>query len=249
VGSERASSAPGQRALRLVGLGVLVVVALYVVTLIADDDPRQAPATPDGPAAVLGSGGPAAPPVAPGAPPELDPAAVAALPLPDSLRGDAEAAATLVTGAQQANTAAAWDDAGRLYLSLARRSGPDARPTFARQAIAAFQRSLAVEDSPDVRTRMVSAYRYDPATTMQPVTELQRVLTQAPDHPEANFQMGELRMQIGRFAQAAEAFERAAAGAPAGSSLQRDAQMMREEALRQAATAPPPAPAQPPAGG
>ncbi len=236
---DRPSSDAGKRALWLVAAGVLVVVGLYAMTNLGR---RNAP--PARPSA----GGPAVPAPAVTGPatalaptadePEVDPESVADLPLPDSLRADAAAAATLVAGAERANTAAAWDDAGRLYLDLTRRAAPELRPALARQAIATFRRSLAVADDPDVRTRMVSAYRFDPATTMQPVMELQRVLTDRPNHPEANFQMGELRLQIGRADSAVASFARAAGSAPAGSILQRDAAMMMERA-RQAASTPP----------
>jgi hypothetical protein len=234
--SERPSSEPGRRALWLVGFGLLAVLVIYVATTLGRRDGQ--------PASTAGAESPAGPAQV-GPAPELDPGAVAELPLPDSLQRDAEAAARLVEGARTANTAAAWDDAGRIYLDLARRSSVDLRPTLAQQAVAAFTRSLEIEDNPDVRTRMVSAYRYDPSATMQPVLELQRVLTSAPNHPEANFQMGELRLQINRLDSAVASFERAAANAPQGSILQRDAEMMAERA-RQAAAAAPPAP---PAGG
>jgi hypothetical protein len=204
---DRPSSEPGKRALWLVGSGVLVVVALYAMTNLGRRD--AAPATPAAADPASAAPNQAAMPEADE--PEIDPESVAALPLPDSLQGDATAAAALVAGAETANTAAAWDDAGRLYLDLTRRATPDMRPALARQAIASFRRSLAVADNPDVRTRMVSAYRYDPATTMQPVLELQRVLADQPNHAEANFQMGELRLQIGRADSAAASFARAAA--------------------------------------
>jgi hypothetical protein len=236
--SDRPSSAAGARALWLVGLGLLVVVALYfLATRGGTDAPAPAPA----PAA----GAPPAPGLPPAAGPEpvVDPESVADLALPPDLQRDAEAAAALVAGAERANTAAAWDDAGRLYLDLTRRAAPEFRPALARQAIATFTRSLQVADDPDVRVRRVSAYRYDPATTMQPVTELQAVLAQDPNHAEANFQMGELRLQIGRADSAAASFDRAAAAAPAGGVLQRDALMMAERARQEAAAPTTPGPA------
>jgi len=227
---DRPSSAPGRRALWMVGIGLLAVLALYLLLTGGRDDPPPPSPAPSAAAPAPGAAGAVGEPV-------VDPESVADLALSPELQRDAEAAAALVAGAEQANTAAAWDDAGRLYLDLTRRADPALRPTLARQAIAAFTRSLAVEDSPDVRTRRVSAYRYDPSTTMQPVTELQQVLTANPRHPEANFQMGELRLQIGRADSAVASFARAAAAAPAGGPLQRDAQMMMEQA-RQAAAAP-----------
>jgi hypothetical protein len=224
----RPSSAPGRRALWLVGFGLLAVLVIYVATTKRGDSVTT-PASADLPD---DDGAPAS------ETPTLDPGLVAELPLPDSLRADALAVANLVEGARTANTAAAWDDAGRIYLSLARRASPDLRPTLAQQAVAAFSRSLEIEENPDVRTRMVSAYRYDPGATMQPVLQLQRVLTDSPNHPEANFQMGELRLQINRLDSAVASFERAAANAPEGSVLQRDAQMMAERARQAAGAAP-----------
>jgi hypothetical protein len=216
--SERPSSEPGRRALWLVALGLFAVVAIYIGTTLGG---RGRPRMPADAGPVPGTLSEA---------PALDPGAVGDLALPESLRADASAAAALVQGARTANTAAAWDDAGRIYLDLTRRAAPELRPTLARQAVAAFTRSLEVEENPDVRTRMVSAYRYDPEATMQPVLELQRVLSSTPNHPEANFQMGELRLQISRLDSAVVSFERAAANAPEGSVLQRDAVMMAERA-------------------
>ena len=224
VTPERASNAPGKRALQLSGLALLAVVVLYALTsLLRRDAP---PAAPEGPAA--GAPAPSAEPGAPlpaaaDVPIPVDPAAVTALPLPDSLRGDVASATAVMEGAQRANTAAAWDDAGVLYYRLLLRAPDAQRGVIARQAIAAFQQSLAVEDDPDVRTRLAAAYQYDTQNPMQAIVQLRTVLAASPDHPEANLRMGMMRLQIGRTEEAAESFRRVLSATEPADPLNREA--------------------------
>lgn len=186
----RASSDAGRRALLLVGVGLAAVVALYLVTQTS----RQASPEPET-AAV-------------GEQPRLTAAPVA---LPDSLRDR-------VAALEDEGTARSLDDAGGLLYRAAAVLPPDdpQRSALAQQAVDLYDRSLALEDDPGVRVNLAVAALLDPRNPMRAVQELQAVLTADPDHVEANFNLGLMRMQIGRLDAAAESFRRVIALTPPG---------------------------------
>ncbi|NNF57459.1 MAG: hypothetical protein HKN04_04390 [Rhodothermaceae bacterium] len=201
---ERPPSDPGRRALLLVGIGIAVVIGLYALTQLSS----RAPATP------APSGEPAPSSVQPG--PASVPA-VGAVGLSDSLE------ARLVS-LEDANTAASWAEAGRmLYVAALQAPGEAERAALGPRAVDAFDRSLALAEDPDVRTNLAAAALYDARNPMRPVQELQAVLRTNPDHVEANFNMGLLRMQIGRLDEAAESFRRVIALSEQGTPVHQEA--------------------------
>jgi hypothetical protein len=196
-GSGRPSSEPGRRALLLVGGGLLAVLALYVITQSSQ------------------RGTPAPEATAPAEAPRLTGAAEA---LPDSLRDR-------VAVLEDQGTAQSLDQAaGLLYRSAAARAPEDPqRGVLAQQAVDLYERSLALEDNPDVRVNLAVAALLDPRDPMRGVQELQAVLNAHPDHVEANFNMGLMRMQIGRLDAAAESFRRVIALTPPDDPVHRRA--------------------------
>lgn len=209
----RPPSDPGKRALALVGVGLAAVVVLYALTQLSN---RPAPAQ-------------APPPSTTAAPvPQTTPSAAAPAPLvsvPDSLQDRVE-------GLQDENTAASWNEIGRVFYRLSRQTDGEARAAFAQQSVDAYDRSLALADDPDVRTNLAAAALHDPRNPMRAVQELQAVLSNDPDHAEANFNMGLLRMQIGRYAQAAESFQHVLAQTTPEEPLHTEAQRALDVAAR-----------------
>ena len=204
--AERPSSDVGRRALAVIGVGVLAVTLLYGLTLLSN---RPAPAAdldvPDTDALGVGE----AAPIPEGAPP-----------LPDTLQAAADRFAAQ-------GTAQGWYESARFYLTAAFESiqtDPESSVRWARRAIADFERSLAIEESPRVRVALAEAATFDPSDPMRPVLELQAVLEADPDNLDATFLLGERRLMIGRTEPARESFERVLELAPAGSPLRQRAQ-------------------------
>ena len=221
-----ATPAAGRRALVLVGAGVAAVVVLYVATSRSG---APADPTPASPSAVAGAeGAPAAVPDGP------------APPLPDSLQRAADAL-------EAQGTASSWYEAGRYYLTAGfdaqqAGTGGDAGVLWIRRAMADFEKSLAVENNPDVRFALAEASQFDPSNPMRPVTELRTLLDETPDHLGGNFLLGERRLLIGRTDSARVSFERVAALAPPGDPLGERARLRLAE-LSQPATGPATGPA------
>ncbi|MDX1419798.1 MAG: hypothetical protein R3181_07525 [Rubricoccaceae bacterium] len=184
---ERPPSDPGRRALLYVGIGLAAVIGLYLVTQAS-----QSPAPePDGAAAE---------------PPRLTPAPAA---IPDSLDEQ-------VARLEDEGTAQSLDRAGGVLYRAAAVLPPEdpQRAGLAQRAVDLYERSLALDDDVDVRVNLAVAALLDPRNPMRAVQELQAVLTTNPDHVEANFNMGLMRMQIGRLDAATESFERVLALTP-----------------------------------
>lgn len=214
--STRPSSEPGRRALGLVAAGVAVVALLYGLTWWSN----QQPAPADPPAEI---GAAAAIPDGP------------APPLPDTLQAAADRQAA-------AGTPGGYYESGRYYLTAAFEAtgtDPQASAQWARRAREEFQQSLELREDPDVRLALAEALRFDPsAPPMQPIEEVRRVLAMAPDHPGANYLMGDLRLMRAQFQpewadSARVSFERVLAVAPPGSELRARA----EQALTALASA------------
>ena len=202
--TERPSSDPGRRALLLVGIGLAAVIGLYGLTHLSS----RPDATPEPSAAAPPSVAPTGPAVAPG---------VGAVGLPDSLEAR-------LASLEDANTAASWAEAGRLlYVAALQAPNESERAALGPRAVDAFDRSLALAEDADVRTNLAAAALYDARNPMRPVQELQAVLGSNPDHVEANFNMGLLRMQIGRLDEAAESFRRVIALSDQGTPVHQEA--------------------------
>ncbi len=220
----RPPSDEGRRALVLLGAAVGVVALLYAATLFSDRREAPSAAGTAAGAAEATSVGPAAMPDGP------------APPLPDTAQAAADRQAAL-------GTPAGHYESGRYYLTAAFEatgSNPEASALWARRAREAFEASLALREDPDVRLALAEALRFDPAAPpMQPITEVQRVLQTAPDHPGANYLLGDLRLMRAQFQpewadSARVSFEKVLAVAPPGSELRARA----EQALATLAAAP-----------
>src|SRR5690606_7455896 len=150
--------------------------------------------------------------------------------LPDSLRDR-------LAALEDEGTAASWAEAGRLLVQAALAAPDDAtRAGCAQRAVDAFEQSLARQDDHDLRTNPAAAALYDPRKPMRAVQELQAVLNEDPDHAEANFNMGLLRMQIGRLDGAAEAFQTVMAQTDPATPLHQEARRALEAVERQRAS-------------
>lgn len=107
------------------------------------------------------------------------------------------------------DTAASWAKLGNLWFDWMDRQPPGEKAAHAQKAIAAYQKSLDHNpDNLDVRTDMGIAYLYDPQNPMEAVNQTQLVLEKNPNHIQANFNLGIMRWQIGRVAQARAQFEK-----------------------------------------
>lgn len=193
---ERPPSDPGRRALLYVGLALAVVLGLYLLTQASRRSEPEATA-------------------ASAEQPRLTAAPAA---LPDSL---SEQVARL----EDEGTATSLDQAGGLLYRAAAVLPPEdpQRAALAQQAVDLYDRSLALEEDADVRVNLAVAALLDPRNPMRAVEELQAVLNTSPDHVEANFNMGLMRMQIGRLDAAAASFERVIALTPPDDPVHRRA--------------------------
>ena len=222
----RPDSDAGRRALALVGAGVLAVLVLFFVTQASQPNgPADGPTSPQASAT--------APPPNASAPLPDDVAARAAA-LEDEIAaasGEArlerqedlvrlyaqasafpQAARVQQEVAEAQPTALAWADAGSFYLAaMFGTQGPD-RAAFARQAAAAYERSLDLEAGDlDVKTDLATAYLNDAQNPMLAVQTVKDVLAANPDHVRANFNYGLMLAQINRTDQALEQFDKVVA--------------------------------------
>lgn len=184
--TDRPPSAVGKQAFALVGGGLLLVLALYLVTLWSGS---RDPSAPDPAAATRG-----APDAAVGAAAAIPDGP--APPLPDSAQVAADRFASR-------GTAGGFYESGRYYLTAAFEAtgtNPTASAQWARRAVAEFEQSLSLREDPDVRLALAEALRFDPASPpMRPIEEVRRVLAVAPDHPGGTYLMGELRLMRAQF--------------------------------------------------
>lgn len=163
----------------LLGIGLAVVVGLYAITLWSES---RAPTAEEPAAAAL----PAAQPIPDGPAP----------PLPAATQAQVDAL-------EAAETPEGWYEAGRFFLTAAfeaRFDNPDQSAQWARRAVQDFERSLALQEDPDVRLALAEALRFDPATPpMRPIEEVRTILEQDPDHAAATFLLGDLRLMRASF--------------------------------------------------
>lgn len=111
--------------------------------------------------------------------------------------------------AERTNREADWVAAGNMFYDWMETKPVEARAPWAKQAIAAYSRALALNpENNDVRTDMAIAYMYDPDNPMQAIQETNTVLSRDSLHVQANFNRGVMLMQINRLEQARQQFEK-----------------------------------------
>lgn len=187
----RPSSEVGRRALLIIGAAVAIVVGLYLLSSWLSNRPEPISSDEMGESVEVRDEIPA---------------------LPDTLQQVADAFAA-------ENTAEGWFEAGRYYLTQSwetQQSDPASSVLWARRAMDYFERSLAIEDTPDVRLAVAEAASLERSDPMRPVQEIQTILAEYPDHIGANLMLGERRVMIGRYEEAVEAFEKVLEVAPEG---------------------------------
>jgi len=218
----RPSAAAGQRALVLLGVAAVAVVALFFLS-----QRTSAPASLVPPGATGAATAEAPPP--PPLPPEI---AARAADLEDRIAAATEAeerfalrrdlVETLVRAgafaragevqealARATGDPLAWADAGSFFLAhMLRAEGPE-REQYARRSAYAYEQALEQDPSDlDVKTDLATAYLNDPVNPMRAVEVVREVLDANPDHARARFNYGLMLAQIGRSDQAREQFQR-----------------------------------------
>lgn len=226
----------GRQVTLLVGGAVLIVMALYMVTLVSKQNVSTGgaqAALPPAPTAVLEQQ--EAPP--------LDETVAARA---DEMRGaiadaageerratqralvdllyDAErpdlAAVEAQHIAEESGDAQDWRDAGDLYFQWMETADPAFRADLAHLTMFAYGRVLDQHpDNHDVRANVAWAAQYDASNPMRAIDETNYVLEREPDHIQANFNRGYFLMRINRFDQAVEQMERVLELAPEGSPV------------------------------
>ncbi len=113
-----------------------------------------------------------------------------------------------------------WKTAGDLYYEwMADESEPQMRGRIADQAVTAYQQVLAFDsDNHDVRTDMATAY-LNTGNPMQGVTEIKKVLEADPTHLNANFNYGLMLARINRSEEAIAQLELVLTLAPDPASM------------------------------
>ncbi|SHK10765.1 zinc ribbon domain-containing protein [Rhodothermus profundi] len=111
--------------------------------------------------------------------------------------------------ARRLDTPEAWRRAGNLFYDWMEMVDGPAKTALARRVIAAYQRVLDKEpDNLDVRADMAIAYLYDPDNPMEAVRQTRLVLAQDSTHIQANFNLGIMLLQINRLEEARAQFEK-----------------------------------------
>ncbi len=210
----------------IVGAGVLLVVALFLVTAVSKTRPAAPPAqaaqttpsaTPSG--VEPGELPPLAPQIAGQA--EALEAEIAQLSGEARIAKQRELIALLFDAgrldraaleqqkiAQATDTPDDWKRAGDLFYDWMDPLQGAEKAQVAGQVIDAYQRVLAVDpDNIDVRTDLATAY-LSSNNPMQGVAEIKRVLAVDPNHLHARFNYGIMLAMIGRSELAIEQFER-----------------------------------------
>lgn len=102
-----------------------------------------------------------------------------------------------------------WRDAGDLYFEWMELAETQHRMDIAQLTVHAYDRVLAHDpENYDVRANLAWALQYDTQNPMRAIDETNYILTRAPDHVQANFNRGYFLMRINRFDQAVEQMER-----------------------------------------
>jgi hypothetical protein len=112
--------------------------------------------------------------------------------------------------AEITGTASAWANAGSLLFDRMLNIPESDRAPLAVRAADYYERSLAIEDDPDVRANRAWALQYGD-NPMQAVLEMRAVVDAYPDHGVANYNFGLMQLRIGRTEKAIEYFQKAVA--------------------------------------
>ena len=203
----------------LVGAGVLLVVALYMISVVSSGTPAgEAVLPPD--AETVTPSGPLPADVAREAEAlEAEMAALTGEALLDKRRellnlyARAQrfdrAAQVAEDIAEAENTERAWRLAGDLNFEWMRLQSGPVQPVYARRAVAAYERAKALNPGNlDIRTSLANAYIYDPDTPMKGVQEIRGVLAEDSTHVLANHTLGFMLIRINRLEQAEAQFEK-----------------------------------------
>ena len=222
----------GQQVFVLIGLGVLLVIALFVATTVSKRVSSPEPVLPttaslDDVVLRTPLSGDLADRIA-----ELDAAimsdtsAVALVLMREKMYvlaegGRLDIAADVQSDiAEQTGLADDWKTAGDLYYEwMANETQPPERSRAAASAVNAYQATLALDpDNLDVRTDMATAY-LNTGSPMLGVTEIKKVLEVDPDHLNANFNYGLMLARINRTEEAIAQLERVRTLAPDSTSV------------------------------
>ncbi len=243
----------GKQVALLVGGAVLIVMALYMVTLVSKQNVTTGgaqAAVPPSPTTVLEQQG--SEPLDAEVSARADELRAAIAGADGSERSQQQRALIdLLYGAGRADMAAVeaqyvaeesgqaqdWRDAGDLYFQWMETADPTLRADLAHLTIFAYERVLEQNpDHHDVRANVAWAAQYDAANPMRAIDETNYILEREPDHVQANFNRGYFLMRINRFDQAAEQMERVLELADEGSPVARQAstliQIIMEEQSR-----------------
>ena len=133
--------------------------------------------------------------------------------------------------AQSVNTAEAWAIAGHSYYDwmMKQPEGDPNKAAYAQKAVAAYEKSLSIQENPDVRTDMAVAYLNDPLNPMKAIQNTNLVLEKNPNHVQANFNKAFMLLQVGRTAQAKEFFQKVKTLTPPTEEAHKRADMMLKE--------------------
>ena len=111
--------------------------------------------------------------------------------------------------AKELDTAAAWKRAGDLLYDWVETVSPDRRTDVALLAIDAYERVLEQEpNNMDVRADLGWVYQYDPRNPMEAIRHTNMVLEEDPDHLAANYNRGVFLLRINRVSDALEQFRK-----------------------------------------
>jgi tetratricopeptide (TPR) repeat protein len=219
---EKSGGKIGTHVVVIIGSGVLLVAALYMITTMSKTMESTSPATAPPQEAVLSA--PASPPLPTAITSRADSLETEIAALEGAARTEKRrelvdlylqagrydlAGNTQKIIAEEQDTEEAWILVGNLYYDWMEGLNGQDRSYYAQQAIAGYQRALVLNpDNLDVRTDMAIAYLYDPQNPMQAIQQTNLVLEQDPDHIQANFNRGIMLMQINRLDEAIEQFQR-----------------------------------------
>ncbi|GAB5517758.1 MAG: zinc-ribbon domain-containing protein [Rhodothermales bacterium] len=227
----------GRQIVLIVGAGILLVVMLYVITIVSGNgsfNPTVTGSNSGG--GVVGTAPPTAattPTDAPSPFGEITPAlAEQVTALEDQIDATSGAEQTqlkrelvnLLIGsgrpdlaanvqeevAQATNAPVDWERAGMLLFEWMDALPNSAIKTaVAQRTITAIERVLQERPNDlDLRATLGWAALYDPSNPMRAITETNAVLEQDPNHVQANFNRGQMLLQIGRVDEALAQFEK-----------------------------------------
>lgn len=229
----------------LIGLAVLVVVALYMITVVSK---QRAPAGSESIAS---------------APAETRSASIIrereAVPISENFRDRVDSLRSVIDGADPAESVQArrqlvdfligigridraaieqqrvaritdeapdWKKAGNLLFDWMEATEPDSKSRVALLAIDAYKQVLQQRpDDLDARADLGWVYQYDPQNPMEAIRHTNLVLEENPEHLTANYNKGVFLMRINRIDDALKQFERVKVIAGADSPYYRQSEM------------------------